>query len=81
MLALIITGRLFGMSKERKTAAELSEIICRIAGIHGMDVIVRPDYAEGWVPTAFVAIGSPIDAQRSVEQIAKNLRINYDLAI
>jgi hypothetical protein len=69
------------MSKDTKTAAELSEIIFRIAGIHGMDVIVRPAYAEGWVPTAVVAIGSPIDAQRSVEQIAKKLRINYDLAV
>jgi hypothetical protein len=77
----MITGKLFAMSKERKTAAELSEIICRTVGIHGMDVIVRPDYAEGWVPTAFVAIGSPIDAQRSVEQIAKKRRMNYDLAV
>jgi hypothetical protein len=44
-------------------------------------LIVRPDHAEGWVPTAFVAIGSSIGAQRSVEQIAKKLRINYELAV
>jgi hypothetical protein len=69
------------MSKERKTAAELSDIICRIAGIHGLDVIVRPDHADDWVPTAFVAIGSSIGAQRSVEQIAKKLRVNYELAV
>jgi hypothetical protein len=31
-------GGFFAMSKERKTAAELSDIIYRIAGIHGMDV-------------------------------------------
>ena len=69
------------MSKERKTAAELSDIIYRIAGIHGMDVVVRPDHAEGWVPTAFVASGSPIGAQRSVEHIAKKLRMDYELAV
>jgi hypothetical protein len=69
------------MSKESKTAAELSEIICRIAGIQGLDVVVRPDYAEGWVPTAFAAIGSSIGAQRTVEQISKKLRMNYELAV
>jgi hypothetical protein len=69
------------MTKELKTAAELSEIILRIAGIHGMDVVVRPDHVEGWAPTVFVATGSPIGAQRSVEEIARKLRAEYDLAV
>jgi hypothetical protein len=47
-----------------QNSGRTSEIVCRIAGIHGMDVIIRPDYAGGLVPTAFVAIGSSIDAQR-----------------
>ena len=68
------------MPKELKSARELSELIHQIVGVAGLDVSVRRDHAEGWQPTVLNAPGNPIGFQRRVEEIARRMRMHYELA-
>jgi enoyl reductase-like protein len=68
------------MTKEKKTAQQLSQMLSAAAGIDGLQVMVREDHAYGWQPTVFSSLGDPIGCQRRVEQIAHILRNQYDLA-
>jgi hypothetical protein len=66
------------MTKERKTAQQLSQMLSAAAGIDGLQVMVREDHAYGWQPTVLSSFGDPIGCQRRVEQnrphIEKSIR-------
>lgn len=67
------------MSKEQKSARELSDMIHQIVGVPALDIVVRRDHAYGWQPTVLTAPGNPIGFQRRVEEVAHKLRARYDL--
>ncbi|MCG2645584.1 MULTISPECIES: hypothetical protein [Bradyrhizobium] len=68
------------MAKELKSARELSKLINEIVGVTGLEVAIRRDHADGWQPTVLNAPGNPIGFQRRVEEIARRMRLQYDLA-
>ena len=68
------------MVKERKSAYELSQLICQAARITDLEVTVRSDHAFGWLPTVLSGSSDLIGCQRRVEEIAHRLRVHYDLA-
>lgn len=68
------------MPKEMKSARELSDLISQSVGVAGLHVEVRRDHVDGWQPTVLNAPGNPIGFQRRVEEIARRMRMQYDLA-
>lgn len=67
------------MAKELRTAEQLSDLIVEALGISEVYVRVRKDHAYGWQPTITSSPGDSIGYQRRVEEIAKRLRLQFDL--
>ena len=67
------------MTKELRTAEQLADMIVAALGISEVYVTVRKDHAYGWQPTVVSSPGDSIGYQRRVEEIAKRLRIEFDL--
>jgi hypothetical protein len=67
------------MPKELKTAEQLSDMIGLALGVHEVHVRVRKDHAYGWQPTVVSSPGDSIGYQRRVEEIARRLRLQFDL--
>jgi hypothetical protein len=67
------------VAKELKTAQQLSEMIVAALGVSEVSVRVRKDHAYGWQPTVVSSPGDSIGYQRRVEEIAKRLRMQFDL--
>jgi hypothetical protein len=67
------------MSKELKTAQELSDMIVSVLGVKEVHVSIRKDHAYGWQPTVVSCPGDTIGFQRRVEEIANRLRFQFDL--
>jgi hypothetical protein len=68
------------MAKERKTAAQLAEMIAGGIGVSGVQVRVREDHSDGWCPTIVSAPSNELGFQRRAEEIARRLRLDFDLA-
>jgi hypothetical protein len=67
------------MLKERLSGTQLADMITQKIGVVGLEVAVRQDHAFGWQPSVTVAPGNLIGYQRRAEEIARRLRIQYDL--
>jgi plasmid maintenance system antidote protein VapI len=77
-----IVGRLqqqYSLAKDKKTAHELESIIGQRIGVGGVMVSVYPDPAFGWNATLITAPSAAIGAQPMLEQIAQELRTEFDL--
>jgi hypothetical protein len=68
------------MTKERKTADQLSDMIVSALSIGQVRVSVRRDHAYGWQPTVISSPGDAIGYQRRVDEIANRLRFEFDLS-
>lgn len=68
------------MSKTRKTAHELAEMIWERIGVHELAIGVRKDHAYGWQPKIEYAPGNHLGFQRRADEIAEALRHDYELA-
>jgi hypothetical protein len=68
------------MARERKSAEQLARIIAERIGIHGVEVRIRQDHADGWCPTIVSAPSNELGFQRRAEEIARRLRLEFDLA-
>ena len=64
------------MTKELKTAEELSDMIVSALGVNEVPIRVRKDHAYGWQPTVISSPGDSIGYQRRVEEIANRLRFS-----
>jgi hypothetical protein len=67
------------MEKRKKTALELADMISQRINIGGIFVVVHKDPAYGWHPTVMTAPAKAINCQMLAEEIAKELRVEYDL--
>jgi hypothetical protein len=67
------------MAKELRTAEQLSDMIVSALHVRDVDVHVRKDHAYGWQPLVVASPGDMIGYQRRVEEIAKRLRLQFDL--
>ena len=67
------------MSKELRTAKQLSDMIVGALGISEVYVRVRKDHAYGWQPTVTSSPADSIGYQRRVDEIANRLRFHFDL--
>jgi hypothetical protein len=67
------------MAKELRTAEQLSDMIVSALHVRDVDVQVRKDHAYGWQPLVVASPGDMIGYQRRVEEIAKRLRLQFDL--
>ena len=67
------------MLKEIKTAEQLSDMIVSALGVGGVEVHVRRDHAYGWQPIVVSSPGDLIGYQRRVEEMAKQMRLQFDL--
>lgn len=67
------------MTKELRTAQQLSDMIVSALGVSEVEVSVRKDHAYGWQPTVVSCPGDSIGFQRRVEEIAKRLQLQFDL--
>jgi hypothetical protein len=68
------------MSKTRKSARELAELIRMQIGVGELAIGVRKDHAFGWQPMIEYAPGNQLGFQRRADEIAEKLRQEYDLA-
>ena len=68
------------MSKTRKSARELAELIRLQIGAGELAIGVRKDHAFGWQPMVEYSPGNQIGFQRRADEIAERLRREYDLA-
>jgi hypothetical protein len=68
------------MSKTRKSARELAELIRAQIGVGELAIGVRKDHAYGWQPMIEYAPGNQLGFQRRAEEIAEKLRQEYELA-
>ena len=68
------------MSKTRKSARELAELIRARIGVEELAVGVRKDHAYGWQPMIEYAPGNQLGFQRRADEIAEKLRQEYELA-
>ena len=71
---------IFFMSKTRKSARELAELIRMQIGVGELAIGVRKDHAFGWQPMIEYAPGNQLGFQRRADEIAEKLRQEYDLA-
>jgi len=67
------------MIKERVGAQQPVGMIAAKIGTAGLEILVRRDHGVGWQPMVVAAPGSLIFFQREAEEIAKRLRMEYDL--
>jgi hypothetical protein len=67
------------MVKERVGAELLAGMIKKRINVAGVEIAVRKDHAFGWMPTVLSAPSNPIGLQRRAEEIARSLRIQFDL--
>jgi hypothetical protein len=67
------------MTKEMKTAEQLAGMIEARIGVRNLLISVRKDHAYGWHPTIVSAPGNSLGFQRRVEEIARNLQVQYEL--
>ena len=67
------------MAKELRTAEQLSDMIVSALHVRDVAVHVRKDHAYGWQPLVVASPGDMIGYQRRVEEIAKRLRLQFDL--
>ena len=65
--------------KEQKTARELADLIAARMGIGGMFVSVHKDPTYGWHPTVVTTPAAAHLSQLAAEEIAQELRVQYDL--
>jgi hypothetical protein len=68
------------MAKQGKTAEQLAEMIAGRIGVSGVEVRVREDHSDGWCPTIVSAPSNELGFQRRAEEIARRLRLEFDLA-
>jgi hypothetical protein len=68
------------MAKQQKTAQQLAEIIAGRIGVNGVYIRVREDHSDGWCPTIVSAPSNELGFQRRAEEIARLLRLEFDLA-
>jgi hypothetical protein len=54
-------------------------MIVSALGVSDVEIRVRKDHAFGWQPTVTSSPGDSIGYQRRVEEIAKRLRMDFDL--
>ncbi len=66
--------------KQKKTAQELADMIAARLNIGGVLIAVHKDPAYGWHPTVMTRPAAAINAQTAAEEIAKELRADYELA-
>jgi hypothetical protein len=67
------------MSKPKKTARQLQEMIAEQIGIGPLFVRVHPDPALGWHARLATAPGQEICPPQTVEEAAAELRAKFDL--
>jgi hypothetical protein len=67
------------MTKQLRTAEQLSDLIVSSLGVKDMEIQVRQDHAYGWQPTVVASPGDLIGYQRRVEEIANRLRFQFAL--
>jgi hypothetical protein len=67
------------MTKELRTAEELSDMIASSLGVGETEIQIRKDHAYGWQPTVVACSGDLIGYQRRVEEIADRLRVRFAL--
>jgi hypothetical protein len=67
------------MTKELRTAEQLSDMIVSALGVKEVGIQVRKDHAYGWQPIVVSSPGNLIGYQRRVEEIANRLRFQFDL--
>lgn len=67
------------MLKERVGAEQLADMIVRKINVAGVEIAVRKDHAFGWTPTVLSAPADPIGFQRRAEELARYLRVQFDL--
>lgn len=67
------------MTRELRTAEQLSDMIVSSLGVKEIEIQVRQDHAYGWQPTVVAAPGDLIGYQRRVEEIAHRLRFQFAL--
>ncbi len=67
------------MLKETKTADQLSDMIVSALGVGGVEIQVRRDHAYGWQPIVVSSPGDLIGYQRRVEEMAKRMRLQFNL--
>jgi hypothetical protein len=68
------------MDKQRKSAAELADMVTKMIGVGGLKVVVDPDPVDGWRPTIVKAPRTVERFQHLAEKTAEGLRGKYDLA-
>ncbi len=68
------------MAKQGRTAQQLAEMITGRIGVSGVEVRVREDHSDGWCPTIVAAPSNELGFQRRAEEIARRLRLDFDLA-
>jgi hypothetical protein len=66
--------------KQKKTAQELADMIAARLNIGGVFVAIHKGPAYGWHPTVITKPAAAINAQIVAEEIAKELRAEFDLA-
>ena len=67
------------MTKELRTAEQLSDLIVSSLRVREVEIQVRQDHAYGWQPTVVATPGDLIGYQRRVEEIANRLRFTFAL--
>jgi hypothetical protein len=67
------------MTKELRTAEQLSDLIVSSLRVREVEIQVRQDHAYGWQPTVVAAPGDLIGFQRRAEEIANRLRMQFSL--
>ncbi len=67
------------MAKQKKKAAELAEMIKQRINIGGAHVVVHPHANAYWTATVIAAPGKATNVQAAVDQIAAELRQDYEV--
>jgi hypothetical protein len=67
------------MTKELRTAEQLSDMIASSIGVRDIEIQIRQDHAYRWQPTVVASPGDLIGYQRRVEEIANRLRFTFAL--
>jgi hypothetical protein len=65
--------------KEKKSADELEKMIADRINVGGVFVKVHADPVYGWHPTVITAPAAAVRCQQMAEEIARELRAQYDL--
>jgi hypothetical protein len=67
------------MTKERKTARELSDLIAARVGVGGTQIAVHKSPIHGWDANIIAVPAQAVNAHVMVPQIVAELRELYDL--